>query len=70
MLTGTKIVSRVTTVIKGDQIVATEWPSSDEMEFPAPTIMTIRAKRSDVDAFSKGQLDFDKFGERVQIFLY
>ncbi len=79
VLTETKFVSRVITVFKGNQIVATEVPSlpsppsppsSNEMEFPAPTIMTIRAKSSDVDVFSQGQLDFDQFSERVQIFLY
>jgi hypothetical protein len=34
----------------------------------APTALTIRAKKSDIDAYSKGELDFDKFHERVQIF--
>ena len=33
----------------------------------APTVLTIRAKKSDVDAFSKGDLDYDKFCEKVQI---
>ncbi len=36
----------------------------------APTVLTIRAKKSDVDAFSKGDLDYDKFREKVQIFTY
>lgn len=31
------------------------------------TIVTIRAKKSDIDAFSKGELDFDRFHERTQI---
>ncbi|MHC4461174.1 MAG: hypothetical protein ACYS30_07030 [Planctomycetota bacterium] len=30
-------------------------------------VLTIRAKKSDIDAFSKGELDFDKFHERTQI---
>ncbi|NIP26848.1 MAG: hypothetical protein GWN67_21490 [Phycisphaerae bacterium] len=36
----------------------------------APTVLTIRAKKSDVDAFSKGELDYDKFREKVQILTY
>ena len=35
-----------------------------------PTVLTIRAKKSDVDAFSKGELDYDKFREKVQILTY
>lgn len=35
-----------------------------------PTVLTIRAKKSDVDAFSKGELDYDKFREKVQILKY
>ena len=46
-----------------------EGPFSDEMGF-SPTVMTIRAKKSDVDAFSKGKLDFDKFRQKVQSFTY
>lgn len=36
----------------------------------SPTVMTIRAKKSDIDAFSKGELDFARFHERTQIFTY
>ncbi|MHC4309553.1 MAG: hypothetical protein ACYSSN_06385 [Planctomycetota bacterium] len=36
----------------------------------APTVLTIRAIKSDVDAFSKGDLDYDKFREKVQILTY
>jgi hypothetical protein len=31
------------------------------------TVVTIRTKKSDIDAFSKGELDFDQFHERTQI---
>ena len=31
------------------------------------TVVTIRTKKSDIDAFSKGELDFDRFHERTQI---
>jgi hypothetical protein len=34
--------------------------------FP-PSVLTIRAKKSEIDAFSKGELDFDAFYSRVQI---
>lgn len=47
-----------------------EAPSSEEMSFPSTTVMTIRVKKSDVDAFAKGELDFDKFRQKVQIFTY
>lgn len=35
-----------------------------------PSVLTIRATKSDVDAFAKGELDFDKFRQKVQIFTY
>ena len=31
------------------------------------TVLTIRVKKSDIDAFSKGELDFDQFRERTRI---
>jgi len=34
------------------------------------TVLTIRVKKSDVDAFAKDELDFDQFRQKVQIFLY
>jgi hypothetical protein len=34
------------------------------------TVLTIRAKKSDVDAFAKGDLDYDKFREKVQVLTY
>lgn len=44
--------------------------SASQMGLYSPTVMTIRAKKSDVDAFSKGELDFDKFRRKVQIFTH
>ena len=32
-----------------------------------PSVLTIRAKKSDIDAFSKGELDFNKCYERAQL---
>ena len=40
------------------------------MGFPSVTILTIRAKKTDVDDFAKGEFDFDEFGQKVQIFTY
>jgi len=34
------------------------------------TVLTIRAKKSDVDAFAKGALDFERFREKVTILTY
>jgi len=44
--------------------------SASQMGLYSPTVMTIRAKKADVDAFSKGELDFGKFRKKVQIFTY
>jgi len=33
-----------------------------------PTVLTICAKKSDIDDFAKGQLSFDQFQERIKIF--
>ena len=52
-----------------EEVRVYEGPFSDEMSF-SPTVMTIRARKSDVDSFSKGKLDFDTFRQKVQIFTY
>jgi len=33
-----------------------------------PTVLTISAKKSDIDAFAKGELDYDQFRQRTGIF--
>jgi hypothetical protein len=38
--------------------------------FSSSTVLTIRAKRANVDDFAKGQLDLEQFQEHVQIFMY
>ena len=35
-----------------------------------PTVLTIRAKKSDIDAFAKGQLTFDQFRQKTQLLSY
>ena len=34
------------------------------------TVLTIRAKKTDVDAFAIGELDFEEFQQKVEIFTY
>ena len=41
-----------------------------EMGFPTATILTIRAKKSDVDDFARGELDLEQFQQTVEIFTY
>ncbi len=37
---------------------------------PSPSVMTIRAQKSDVDAFASGKLDPDQFRQKVHILMY
>ncbi len=37
---------------------------------PATTVLTIQAKKADVDAFSAGRIDIDQFRQRVKVFTY
>jgi hypothetical protein len=36
----------------------------------SPMVLTIRAKKSDIDAFSEGKLSFDQFTEKTQLLSY
>jgi len=47
-----------------------EAPISEEMQFTSPAVLTIRVKKSDVDAFARDELDFEGFQKRVQMFIY
>ncbi len=51
---------------KSMSIVTPALPS--DLEVTSATVLIIRAKKSDIDTFAKGDLDFDKFRERVLIF--
>jgi hypothetical protein len=42
----------------------------NDIGLSSPTILVIRAKRPEIDAFAKGELDFDKFRGRVQVLTY
>jgi len=75
-VTGRAITS-TTVVSRGESVKwifrSNRWePLSDESRtasYPmlAPSILTIRAKKSYIDAFSKGELDFNEFYERTQL---
>ncbi|MEA3225226.1 MAG: hypothetical protein U9Q07_04685, partial [Planctomycetota bacterium] len=45
-------------------------PSHNTTAFSASTVMTIRAKKTDVDGFARGDLDFEQFQEKVTILTY
>jgi len=55
--------------VHGDEAgkTITVTPKMQEAESTSSTVLTIRVKKSDIDAFSKSELDFDQFQERVQI---
>ncbi len=38
--------------------------------FLPPRILTIRAKKSDIDAFAEGKLSFDQFHQKTQLLSY
>jgi hypothetical protein len=40
------------------------------MRTPSASVLTMRIKKSDVDEFASDKLDFEKFREKVQIFMY
>jgi len=40
------------------------------MRASSATVLTIRTKKADVDAFSKGELDFEQFQEKVKTVMY
>lgn len=37
---------------------------------PATTVLSIQAKKADVDAFSTGRIDAEQFRQRVKVFAY
>jgi len=39
-------------------------------EFSPATVLTIRAKKSDIDAFANGEIDFERFKENVKTLMY
>ncbi|MFZ2148092.1 MAG: hypothetical protein WAV28_12805 [Sedimentisphaerales bacterium] len=45
-------------------------PSLSDIGFSSPTVLVIRAKKSDIDAFAKEQLSFDQFSQKTQLISY
>jgi hypothetical protein len=62
------IVTRMHETI-GDTIVTTV-PEGIQADISSPTILTIRAKKSDIDAFANDELSFDKFSKQIQVLTY
>ena len=60
--------------ILGDQyFIQGKWVKKEEMSDSTkllPTFIVIRAKKSDIDAFTKGKLEFTQFREKVQVLSY
>jgi len=74
-VTGKAIMS-TTVVSRGESVEwvfrSGRWALADESRtasYPMlpPSVLTIRAKKSDIDAFSKGELDFNEFYKRTQL---
>jgi hypothetical protein len=53
---------KITRVYQGDL--------PEDIKLSSPTMLVIRAKKSDIDSFAKGDLNLDKFREKVQILSY
>lgn len=45
-------------------------PLSGDLGLSSPTVLVVRAKRSDIEAFARGDSSLEQFRERVQIFTY
>jgi hypothetical protein len=52
---------------KGNQTV---WVKKEDIKFSISMTLVIRAKKSDIDTFAKGELDLEQFRQRVQIISY
>lgn len=61
------LVTRVSSSWDGKYVV-TE-PGAATGSF-SPTVLTIRAKKADIDAFAKGKLSFDQFHQKTQLLSY
>jgi len=44
--------------------------SLDDIGLSSPAVLVIRTKKSDIDEFSKGDIDFEKFRQRLQLLTY
>jgi hypothetical protein len=62
----------VTVIKKDGKIVETTYEGAlpGNLGSSSPTVMTIRAQKSDVDALAEGLMDLNAFRENVQIYTY
>jgi len=57
----------------GPEVTSTpkrRWPASDQGGGQRGTIMTIRVKKADADAFAKGKMDFEQFCKQARVETY
>jgi hypothetical protein len=45
-------------------------PSLSDLGISSPTVLTIRAKKSYIDALAQNKIDFDQFQEKIQLLSY
>lgn len=65
--TAASLVTRVySSTNSRSSYIATE-PRTAGSDYSSHIVLTIRAKKSDIDAFAKGDLDFDQFRQRTQM---
>ncbi len=53
---------RTTSIVKA--------PSLSDIGFSSPAVLTIRAKKADIDAFANGTLSFDQFTQKILLLSY
>jgi hypothetical protein len=53
---------RTTSIVKA--------PSLSDIGFSSPAVLTIRAKKADIDAFAKGTLIFNQFSQKILLLSY
>jgi len=54
--------------VYGDEYAA--MMMGEQQPAPATTVLTMQAKKADIDAFAKGQLDFEQFQQKAKAFTY
>ncbi|MGD2094077.1 MAG: hypothetical protein PVH77_03620 [Phycisphaerales bacterium] len=62
------VVTRVYETV-GDAIVTTV-PEGARADISSPTVLTIRAKKSDIDAFANDELTYNQFSRQTQVLTY
>ena len=60
------IVSQKVTV-NGEKSRVIGTPPSGDVGITSPTMLVIRAKKSDIDSFANDDIDLEQFRERIQI---